>query len=130
MIKILIVEDDPMMSRMYQNAFITEGFEVELARDGQEGLDKARTVAPALIILDVMMPKFNGMQVLEAIKSDPAIKMIPILMLSNLGGQKDAEDAVAMGAVKYLLKSDIEPREVVITVKQILNIPATPPLQS
>lgn len=130
MIKILIVEDDPMMSRMYQNAFITEGFEVEIAHDGQEGLDKARTVAPSLILLDVMMPKFNGMQVLEAIKSDPAIKMIPIIMLSNLGGQKDAEDAVAMGAIKYLLKSDIEPREVVATVKQILNIPAAPPLQS
>jgi DNA-binding response OmpR family regulator len=128
MTKILIVEDDPMMSRMYQKAFLENGFEVELAHDGQEGLDKARTVAPAVILLDVMMPKLNGMQVLEAIKADPAIKMIPIIMLTNLGGQKDGEDAVGMGAVKYLLKSDIEPAQVVAFVKQILT--PSQPLQS
>jgi DNA-binding response OmpR family regulator len=128
MAKVLIVEDDPMMSRMYQKAFLEAGFEIDLAHDGQEGLDKARLSPPAIIILDVMMPKLNGMQVLENIKADPAIKMIPVIMLSNLGGQKDGEDAVAMGAVKYLLKSDVEPAQVVEFVKQILA--SAPPLQS
>jgi DNA-binding response OmpR family regulator len=132
MAKILIVEDDPMMSRMYEKAFLAEGFEVEMAHDGQEGVDKAKTVAPNLILLDVMMPRLNGMQALEYIKSDPNTKMIPVIMLTNLGGQKDAEEAVRMGALKYLLKSDMEPGPMVAEVRAALNIPAsaqTPPAQ-
>lgn len=123
MAKILIVEDDPLMSRIYHKAFIAEGFEVELAHDGQEGLDKARTVNPTLILLDVMMPKLNGMQTLESIKNDPNIKMIPVIMLTNLEGQKDAEDAIARGALKYMLKSDNEPQQVVMAVREALNLP-------
>lgn len=120
MAKVLIVEDDPLMSRMYEKIFLFEKYEVELAHDGQEGLDKARSVKPTVIMLDVMMPKMNGLQVLEQLKSDPATKGIPVIMLTNLAGQQDAETALSKGAVKYLIKSEHEPKEVTDMVKEIL----------
>lgn len=120
MAKILIVEDDPLMSRMYEKIFMFEKYDVELAHDGEEALTKARTVGPTLIMLDVMMPKMNGLQVLEKLKADPATKGIPVVMLTNLAGQQDAETALSKGAIKYLIKSEHEPKEVTDIVKEIL----------
>src|SRR4051812_34607670 len=120
MVKVLIVEDDPLMSRMYQKIFTFDGYQVEIANDGAEGLQKARTVAPTLILLDVMMPKMNGLQVLEQLKADPNTKAIPVVMLTNLAGQQDAETALAKGAVKYIIKSEHEPKDVTNMVKEIL----------
>jgi CheY-like chemotaxis protein len=120
MAKLLIVEDDPLMSRMYQKIFTFEGYEVEMAGDGQEGLDKAREAKPTLMLLDVMMPKLNGLQVLEKLKSDPETKDIPVVMLTNLAGEQDAESALAKGAIKYIIKSEYEPKQVADMVKEIL----------
>jgi CheY-like chemotaxis protein len=120
MAKILVVEDDPLMSRMYQKIFTFEGYEVEMAGDGQEGLDKAREVKPTLMLLDVMMPKLNGLQVLEKIKADPETKAIPVIMLTNLAGEQDAESALTKGAIKYIIKSEHDPKEVADMVKEIL----------
>jgi two-component system, chemotaxis family, sensor kinase CheA len=120
MSKILIVEDDPLMARMYQKIFSFEGYEVDSAADGEEGLEKARTGKPTLILLDIMMPKMNGLQLLEKLKLDPEIKKIPVIMLTNLAGQQDAETALTLGAVKYIIKSEFEPKEVADMVKEIL----------
>jgi OmpR family response regulator RpaB len=120
MAKILIVEDDPLMSRMYQKIFTFEGYDVETAPDGEHGLDKARTAKPTLILLDIMMPKMNGLQVLEKLKSDPDMKKIPVVMLTNLAGVQDAETAMSKGAVKYIVKSEYEPKQVVNMVKEII----------
>ena len=120
MTKILIIEDDPMMSKMYQKIFVLEGFEVELAEDGEIGLAKAKTFQPILIMLDVMMPKLNGLQVLEKLKEDPGLKDIPVVMLTNLASEKDAETALLKGAVKYIMKSAQTPKVVVNMVKEIL----------
>lgn len=120
MAKILIVEDDPLMSRMYQKIFTFEKYEVVMASDGQEGLDKARSEKPTLIMLDVMMPKMNGLEVLGKLKEDPETKAIPVVMLTNLAGQKDAETALSKGAVKYLIKSEHDPKEVADMVKEVL----------
>jgi CheY-like chemotaxis protein len=120
MAKILVVEDDPLMSRMYQKIFSFEGYEVELAHDGQEGLEKAKTVKPTIILLDIMMPKLNGLQVLEQLKADPNTKTIPVIMLTNLAGTQDAEAALAKGAVKYIIKSEYEPKQVADMVKEVL----------
>lgn len=120
MAKILIVEDDPLMSRMYQKIFTFEKYDVEMAGDGEEGLAKASAVNPTLILLDVMMPKMNGLEVLEKLKADEATKHIPVVMLTNLAGQQDAETALAKGAVKYIIKSEYEPKEVADMVKEIL----------
>lgn len=120
MAKILIVEDDPLMSRMYQKIFTFEGHQVEMAGDGEEGLNKAKSVKPTIMLLDIMMPKMNGLQVLEKLKADPEIKSIPIVMLTNLAGQQDAETALTKGAVKYIVKSEYEPKQVVSLVEEIL----------
>jgi CheY-like chemotaxis protein len=120
MAKILIIEDDPLMVRMYKKIFEFEKYEVETAMDGEEGLEKVSSSKPTLILLDIMMPKMNGMQVLEKLKADPATKQIPVVMLSNLSGQTDAETALKMGAVRYVVKSEYKPEEVTKIVKGIL----------
>ena len=117
---LLIVEDDPLMSRMYQKIFTFEKFTVETAANGEEGLEKARKLKPTVMLLDVMMPKMNGLQVLEKLKADPETKGIPIIMLTHLAGEKDAENAMMKGAVKYIIKSEFEPKQVVNMVKEII----------
>jgi len=121
MSKILIVEDDPLMQRMYQKAFSFDKYEVVVAGDGVEGLDKVRSEKPTVILLDVMMPKMNGLETLSKIKADPEIKSIPVIMLTNLAGSADAEKALGLGAVKYIVKSEQEPKEVVKMVKEIIS---------
>lgn len=132
MIKILIVEDDPLISRMYQKIFTFENYQVETAADGEEGLKKALTINPTAILLDIMMPKMNGLQVLERLKQDQNTKNIPVIMLTNLAGTQDAETALSKGAIKYIVKSEYEPKQVVDMVKEILagytrdQIPGSP----
>ncbi len=120
MAKVLIVEDDPLMSRMYQKIFSFEKYEVEVAADGEEGLTKATSSNPTIILLDVMMPKMNGLQVLEKLKADANTKNIPVIMLTNLAGQQDAESALSKGAVKYIVKSEHDPKEITNMVKEII----------
>ena len=117
---LLIIEDDPLMVRMYQKIFTLEKFEVETATNGEEGLEKVKKVKPILILLDIMMPKMNGLQVLDKLKADPETKKIPVVVLTNLAGEKDAETAMMKGAVKYIVKSDYEPKQVVNMVKEII----------
>jgi CheY-like chemotaxis protein len=124
--KILIAEDDPMMARLYEKVFNFEGYQVEMAVDGQAALDKARESIPTLIILDVMMPKLNGLAALDQIKADPKLKAVPVIMLTNLAGQQDAETAISKGAAKYIIKSEHDPREVAALVKEVLGGTATP----
>ncbi|MCX6732776.1 MAG: response regulator [Candidatus Roizmanbacteria bacterium] len=119
-IKILIVEDDPLMGRLYSKVFDIEGYDVVSAVDGEEGLLAVHKEIPTLILLDVMMPKMNGLQLLERLKADPTTKKIPVIMLTNLAGQADAEAAIIKGAVKYIVKSEYEPKQVVNIVKEIL----------
>jgi CheY-like chemotaxis protein len=117
---ILIVEDDPLIARMYQKIFTLEKYEVNTAGDGEVALEQVRKQKPALILLDVMMPKLNGLQVLEKLKSDPDTRDIPVIMLTNLASDKDAETALLKGAVKYIVKSQHDPKQVVNMVKEIL----------
>jgi CheY-like chemotaxis protein len=120
MAKILIVDDDDMIRMMYQKIFVFNNFEAEIAADGEEGLQKALEVKPDLILLDVMMPKMTGLQTLEKLKSNDQTKPIPVVMLTSLNGQQDAEMALSKGAVKYIVKSEYEPKEVASMVKEVL----------
>lgn len=122
MIKILIIEDDPLMRKMYQNVFMLSNlYEVEVAIDGEEGIAKAKTTKPQIILLDIMMPKMNGLEVLDSIKSDPGTKQIPVIILSNLSGEQDEETALSKGAAKYLIKSNYEPKQILDLVNQMVN---------
>ena len=120
MAKILIVEDDSLLSRMYQKIFESEKYDVVMAKDGQEGLDQARREKPVLILLDIMMPRMNGLQVLEKLKGDKETKEIPVVILTNLAGEHDAERALSLGAVKYIIKSQYRPKEVEEMVRGII----------
>lgn len=121
-VKVLLVEDDQLIQRMYEKIFTFEKFDVEMASDGEEGLEKARAMQPkpTIILLDVMMPKMNGMQVLERLKLDPELKAIPVVMLSNLAGENDIETALSKGAVKYIIKSEYDPKQISDMVKEIV----------
>jgi len=118
--KILIVEDDALLSKMYLSIFKSENYEVDTAANGQEGLDKARSGKPTLILLDIMMPQINGMEVLRQLKADPAVKDIPVVILTNLAGDHDIQAALNLGAVRYIIKSENKPKEVEAIVRDIL----------
>lgn len=117
-----MAEDDPLMIRMYERAFKASGFELETAFDGEEALAKLEKMdpVPTVLLLDVMMPKKNGFDVLKAVKQNEKLKHIPAIMLTNLAGQADAENAMALGAVLYLVKSEHDPREILEKVKEVL----------
>ena len=110
------------MMRLYERTFRLSGYEVELANDGEEALAKLRKIesAPTLMLCDVMMPKMNGFDVLRELKKDKKLKNMPVVMLTNLAGQADAEKALELGAVLYLVKSQYDPKEVVEKVKEII----------
>ena len=120
MARILIIEDDALIARMYEAAFRFEKFEVDVAHNGKDGLEKLKKNRPSLILLDIMMPKMNGIDVLKEMKADPHSKGIPVVMLTNLSGSKDIEEALSLGAVKYIVKSKYKPKEVVAQIKEIL----------
>ena len=119
--KILIVEDDPLISRMYQKMFTFEKFEVAIAENGLEGMEKAAQQKPDVILLDVMMPELNGLEVLEKLKSEPETKKIPVIMLTNMSDPGDAEAFLEKGAVKYIVKSDYTPKQVADMVAEVLS---------
>ena len=119
--KVLIIEDDFELVKLYERIFALENMELITAGDGEEGLEKTATEKPSLILLDIMMPKMDGFQVLLRLKSNAETKNIPVIVLTNLSSIKDAESCLYIGAAKYLVKSETEPKQVVQEVKNILS---------
>jgi len=118
---VLLVEDDTFLSGMYVKKLTLEGFDVQLASDGESGLRQAKAVKPDIILLDIILPKLDGFHVLEGVKQDPATKQIPVIMLTNLGARDDVERGLRLGALDYLIKAHFMPSEVVDKVKKILS---------
>ncbi len=118
--KILIVEDDSFLSKMYAKKFELDGFEVQVAVDGAEGVEKMKSFHPNLVLMDIMMPKMSGLEAMDKAKADPTLKDIPVLVLTNLSTTDDAETAVKKGAVGFLVKSDVTPSQVLAKAKEIL----------
>ncbi len=110
--KILSIEDDAFLSSLVSSKLIEAGFSVITANTGKDGIAKANSEKPHLILLDIMLPDMGGFEILEHLKGDPATKDIPVIILSNLGGREEIEKGVALGAVSYLIKSNILPHEV------------------
>lgn len=118
---ILLVEDDPMIAQMYQTKFSLEGFPIEVATDGQTGLEKAKTIHPAVVLLDIILPKLDGFSVLKALKEDPATKNVPVILLTNLGQDEDIKKGKTLGADDYFVKSNHTPAEIVAKVQSVLQ---------
>jgi len=114
--KILIVEDDLPLLRMYQVVLQKAGCQVLSALDGEEGIEKVRDDNPDLILLDVVLPKKNGFQVLEYLKSDVNFSRIPVVCLSVLHQEEDIEQCKRLGAKDFLVKTDVDPEDVISKV--------------
>ncbi len=121
--RVLIVEDDTFLSGMYVTKLTMEHLDVSLASDGREGLKAAKTLHPDIILLDLMLPKMSGFEVLSEIRKDPALKMTPVLLLTNLGEKNDVRRGLELGATDYLIKAHFLPSEVVVKMKRYLNLP-------
>lgn len=119
--KVMIVEDDEHISKVYEIKLAKEGIPSSLARDGEEAVVKITAEKPALILLDLMVPKKDGFGVLEDIKKNPELARIPVIVLSNLGQKVDQERAMALGANEYLVKVDYPIQEVINKVKEYLR---------
>jgi len=119
--KILIIEDDRSLQSALVEIIQQEGFETESAFDGEEGLAKIRSFGPDLVLLDIILPKKDGFDLLSEIKKDEALKNIPVLVLTNLEEVNNIQKALDLGANSYLVKSDFSLKDIVEKVRVILK---------
>jgi DNA-binding response OmpR family regulator len=122
---VLVVEDTELLRRMYTDKLTAEGYRTLSAADGLEALSILRSDTPDLILLDLIMPKMSGLEVLELVKKDPRLARIPVLILSNLGQDEDMQRAIEMGAADYLIKNDVRPNDVAERINGILKATGT-----
>jgi DNA-binding response OmpR family regulator len=120
--RIMIIEDDFFVMDIYNLKLIQSGFDVICASDGKEGIQKlqAEKNIPDLILLDIIMPYLNGIEVLKQIKTDDRLKNIPVLLLTNLSQKKEVSEGMQLGAVDYLIKSHFTPSEVLEKIRAII----------
>lgn len=121
---ILLIEDDPMLTELYQTKLEMEGFKVSVSTDGEDGLAQIKKNKPDLVLLDIMLPKMNGFAVLKAIKQSPTLRQIPVIVLTNLGGEKADSDknlALSLGAKDFLVKTFHLPDDIVGKIKSVLE---------
>jgi len=116
--KILLIEDEDVIIDLLQRKLEKEGYEIEVAHDGQEGLDKMKKIKPDLVLLDIIMPKLGGLEVMEKKKKDPELRNIPVIIISNSGQPVELERAKKLGAKDWLIKTEFDPQEVVEKVKK------------
>lgn len=119
--KILIVDDDMILREMYEARLKEEGYTILSASDGEEALIKVANEKPELILLDIMMPKVNGIDVMKKLREDPETERIPIILLTALVREIDKIKDMMKNYDAYLVKSEIMPGEVVSKIKECLE---------
>ena len=115
--KVLIVEDEEALRKVLQEKMENAGFETFAAKDGAEAWDMAKSKNPDIILLDLILPKHNGFDVLFTLKQDPELKKIPVIVVSNLSEDENLKKALAMGAEDYFVKAQHPINEIVDKVK-------------
>lgn len=123
---ILVVEDDHSLFRGYEFFLQREGYDVGHAEDGMDALNKIKERKPDLILLDLMMPRMNGFELLKQLKGNRDTKNIPVIVISTMNVHPTSEEVMALGAKEYLCKPDVSPIEIITSIKK--NIPGTDPL--
>lgn len=118
---ILLVEDDRFLRKAAEATLRRHGFIVPTAADGEEALQRVRDEVPDLVLLDLIMPKLQGFEVLRILKQDPATSYIPVVVLSNLGQESDVQQALQGGAIAYLIKANLSLQDLVTRVQTIFN---------
>jgi len=110
---VLIVDDDIIILNLYERMFKNKGMDVHVAKDGEEGLEMIRKEHPDFVVLDIRMPKLDGIEVLKKVREDEEFKDTPILMLTNFDLREYREEVEKLGAVDFLIKTGIKPSEIV-----------------
>jgi len=118
--KILIVEDDTFLMNLLSLKLRKEQFDVVQAFDGLEAMEKLKEIRPRLILLDLILPKKNGFEILQEIGQDPQMKTIPIIIISNLGQEADIERGKGLGAVEYFVKARLSIDDLIAKVKEFV----------
>ena len=108
-IRVLFVEDDPTVAQMYRLKLELDGYQVIMAKDGEEGLRLANEVDPDIVFLDIRLPKVDGFSVLEGLRSCIRTRHVPVVILSNYGEQDLVDKGLRLGALEYLIKSQTTP---------------------
>ena len=121
--KIALIEDDASIREMYKMKLELSGYNIVTAEDGKEAVELVKKENPDLILLDILLPKKDGFEVLEEIKNskDEKVKSIPIIMLSNLSSKEDISEAKKLGASDYFVKAKIAPEEVAEKVRRFFE---------
>lgn len=117
---ILLVEDDKFILEMYVEKMQKSGFRVEIAEDGAAAVKKAKEVLPDAVLLDIIIPKMDGFEVLKALKNDEKLKNIPVILLTNLGQKQSVEKGLKAGASDYIIKAHFTPSEVLDKLEQAI----------
>jgi len=118
--KILLVEDDPFLIDIYTTKLEQNNFIVETVNNGEEALEKINDNWPDLLLLDIVLPRVDGWEVLRKIKESPGLKDLKIVILSNLSQAQEVKKGFDLGATSYLIKSHYAPSEIVEEIKKIL----------
>lgn len=118
---VLIAEDDDLIAQMYQASLATAPFHVQIVKDGELAWNAMQTLLPNLVILDIMMPKMNGVEVLTKMRTDPKLKNIPVIMISSLGSPEDKERALAAGATAYWIKNEVNMADFAAKISQAMS---------
>jgi len=108
-IRVLFVEDDPTVAQMYRLKLELDGYQVVMAKDGEEGLELAARLRPDLIFLDIRLPKMGGLDLLEQLRRATETRTTPVVILSNYGERELVERGLKLGALEYLIKSQTTP---------------------
>ena len=119
--KVLLIDDDEDLMTIFTTAFKKEQFETVYDLTGQGGLDKAKTEKPDVILLDQVLPDISGNDVLKKLKEDEATKNIPVILLSNFTQENLVKSAINLGAVDYVYKYQVEPKDVIAKVREALK---------
>ncbi len=120
--KILIIDDDPFILDMYVLKFKEVGFQIEIAKNGKEGLQKITDTKPNAVLLDVVMPIMDGFEVLHHLAKEKILEKTKVILLTNLGQKDDIERGLKLGAKDYIIKAHFTPSQVVDKVKSVLGI--------
>jgi DNA-binding response OmpR family regulator len=119
--KILLIEDEKILAEMYRDKFTQAGFKVFLAFDSKEGLDLTKKEKPDLIVLDILLPKENGITFLGWLRKEPEASSIPVVAFSNYDDPETKREAIKLGAKEYLIKTSYTPQEIVKKIKEYLK---------
>src|SRR3989344_92444 len=119
--KVLVVEDEEILLTALKEELNTGGYEVEGAVDGEDALVKVKTFHPQLILLDLVMPKMDGMEMLQKLKADAEVRDIPVVILTNLSDYDRISEALSLGAMDYLVKANYKLEDLLDKVKTVLS---------